>query len=473
MSLQTKLFVWLCGPLGVLWCAGVLAAYSLTQRMVGLAFDQNLLATALTVSTQIKGSDRDGKPHLALSSDDEKMLLFDPVDEIRYAVLDDDGAPVAGERDIPLPTGTVAPGRPVFYDAPLGTKRMRWAALVEQQMEEEDPAPMRAMVIVGETLHKREALSRQTLYLTVLPQIGLVAVFGALMWFGLRRGLRPLHELRQRLHERSETDLQPIQIDGKASEIDALRDTLNGLMGRLDRALAAQNEFIGNAAHQLRTPLAALRARIEYAGRQGTTGQDTLADLQQSVERCIRLVNQLLALAQLDARPLHAITAAHVDLVHEVRELIATMVNRALAKNVDLGVETTADPLFAVTNATLFTELLQNLVDNALRYAPAGGRVTIRLEDGPQYVTILVSDNGPGIPENERTRIFERFYRGDGALETGSGLGLSIARRCATVIGADLSLVPVEEGACFRLRLPRDMPKASGMTAPGNVGGTN
>jgi two-component system sensor histidine kinase TctE len=461
VSLQTKLFVWLCGPLTVLWCSGMLAAYLLTQRMVGLAFDQNLLATALTVSTQIEGSDRDGKPHLMLSPNDEQMLLFDPVDKIRYAVLDEDGASVAGERDIPLPAGVVAPGKAVFYDAPLGVQSMRWAALVAQQKDEDDPKAIRVMIVVGETLHKREALSRQTLYLATLPQIGLVALLGALVWFGLRRGLRPLHELRQRVHQRSEADLQPIAIDCKASEIDALRDALNGLMVRLDRALTVQNEFIGNAAHQLRTPLAVLKAKIDYAGRTHAPAEDTLAELRPSVERCIRLVNQLLALAQVDAAQSHALATARVDLVNEACDLVAEMVDRALARNIDLGVETTAEPLFAVTNATLLTELLRNLVDNALRYAPPGGRVTVRLEDAPERVTILVSDNGPGIPENERARIFERFYRGDGAVETGSGLGLSIARRCATVIGAELSLAPTKEGTCFRVSLPRGVPAAA------------
>jgi len=252
VSLQTKLFVWLCGPLTLLWFSGMVAAYLLTQRMVGLAFDQNLLATALTVSTQIEGSDRDGKPHLRLSPNDERMLLFDPVDEVRYAVLDEEGATVAGQHDIPLPVGIVTPGKPAFYDAPLGKQSMRWAALVAAQKDEDDPKPIRATIVVGETLRKREALSQQTLYLTTLPQIGLVALLGALVWFGLQRGLRPLHELRQRVQERSETDLHPIAIDGRASEIDALRDALNGLMVRLDRTLALQNEFIGNAAHQLR-----------------------------------------------------------------------------------------------------------------------------------------------------------------------------------------------------------------------------
>ena len=460
MSLQSKLFVWLCGPLAVLWCAGGLAAYLLTQRMVGLAFDHNLLATALTVSTQIKGSDLDGKPHLSLSPNDERMLLFDPVDEIRYAVLDEDGAAVAGEHDIPLPAGVVAPGKPVFYDAPLGAQPMRWAALVAEQMDEDDPKPIRAMIVVGETLRKREGLSRQTLYLATLPQIGLVALLGALVWLGLRRGLRPLHELRQRLHERSETDLHPIALDGQASEIDALRDAFNGLMVRLGRALAAQTEFVGNAAHQLRTPLAALKARIEYAARQPATAKDTLTELHRSVERCIRLVNQLLALAQLDAASPRAVEAVHVDLVNEVRELVGAMVGHALARQIDLGVETTTEPLYAVTNATLLTELLRNLIDNALRYAPSGGRVTVRLEDGAERVLILVSDNGPGVKENERARIFERFYRGEGAVETGSGLGLSIARRCAAVIGAELSLVPAEEGACFGVSLRRHVPSA-------------
>jgi len=317
------------------------------------------------------------------------------------------------------------------------------------------------MIVVGETLHKREALSRQTFYLATLPQIGLVTVLGALVWFGLRRGLRPLHELRQRVQERSETDLQPIAIDGNATEIDALRDALNGLMVRLDGALAAQNEFIGNAAHQLRTPLAALKARIDYAGRKHAPLEETLAEVQPSVERCIRLVNQLLALAQVDAAQSDTLASVRVDLVNEARDLAADMVDQALARNIDLGVETTTEPLFVVTNATLLMELLRNLVENALHYAPAGGRVTVRLEDSPEGVRIFVSDNGPGIPENERARIFDRFYRGGDATETGSGLGLSIARRCATVIGAELSVVPSDEGACFRATLPREAPGAA------------
>ncbi len=456
MSLQTKLFVWLCSPLAVLWCAGVLAAYGLTQRMVGLAFDQGLLDTALTVSTQIKGSDRDGKPHIKLSENDERILLFDPVDKISYAVFDEDGAPVSGQRDVPRPAAALAPGKPVFYDAPLDAQPMRWAAIVAEQMDEDDPKPIRAMIIIGETLHKREALSRQTLYLVALPQIGLMVLLGVLVWFGLQRGLRPLHELRQRLQERTEADLHPIAVAGNASEIDALRDALNGLMVRLDGALAAQKEFIGNAAHQLRTPLAALRARIEYAGRTRATGEDTLADLRQSVERCIRLVNQLLALAQVDAAQLHVVATARVDIVNEARELVAELVDQALAKNIDLGVEAETEPLFAGTNLMLLSELLRNLVDNALRHAPPGARVTVRLEAAAEHVAIFVSDNGPGIPERERARIFERFFRGDGASDIGSGLGLSIARRCAAVIGAELSLVPAAQGACFRVILPRE-----------------
>ena len=243
---------------------------------------------------------------------------------------------------------------------------------------------------------------------------------------------------------------------------------MNGLMVRLDRALAAQNEFIGNAAHQLRTPLAALSARIEYAGRERETGEKTLADLQQSVERCIRLVNQLLALAQVDAAQPHDLSTMRVDVVGEARELVAEMINMALVKNIDLGVEATAESAFVLTNVTLLMELLRNLVDNALWYAPPGGRVTVRLEDHADHLAIFVSDDGPGIPDAEQARIFERFYRGDGAPDMGSGLGLSIARRCATVIGAQLTLVPAAQGACFRVILPREVGDGLRDARPGN-----
>lgn len=454
VSLQTRLFVWLCGPLTVLWCAGLLAAYSLTERMVGLAFDQSLLDTALTLSTQIRGND--GKALLDLSENDERMLLFDPVDVTRYAVLAEDGALLSGMRDVPRPANSVAPGKPVFYDAMMDAQPMRWVAVVTEQMDEDDPKPIRAMIVAGKTLRKREALSWQTLYLASLPQLGLVAMLAAMVWFGLRRGLRPLRELRQRLHERSEADLHPIAIDSKAREIDALLDAVNMLMVRLDHALAVQSEFIGNAAHQLRTPLAALKARVEYAGRERAIGRDTLAELGQSADRCIHLVNQLLALAQVDATHSRALTWVAVDVVLEVRELVADMIDQALAKGIDLGVETTAESLFVVTDVTLLRELLRNLVDNALRYTPPCGRVTVGLEDAAGHVVVSVSDSGPGIAANERARIFERFYRGDNTPATGSGLGLSIARRCATVIGAELSLVPTARGACFRVTLPRE-----------------
>ena len=452
--------MWLCVPLTLLCCAGLLGAYSLTQRMVGLAFDRGLLDTALSLSTQIKG--REGKPYIELSETDERMLLLDPVDETHYAVFDEDGAPLAGLRDVPRPVAAVAPGKPMFYDATLRAEPMRWVAVATEQMDEDDPKPIRALIVIGETLHKREVLARQTLYLAVLPQLGLVAMLAALVWFGLRRGLRPLRELRQRLHERSEADLHPITIDSSAREIDALRDAVNVLMVRLDHALAVQSEFIGNAAHQLRTPLAGLKARIEYAGRERAAGHATLTDIGQSADRCIRLVNQLLALAQADAAHSRALVWAPVDIVNEARELVADIVDQALAKNIDLGVEATTESLFVVTNATLLRELLRNLVDNALRYTPPGGHVTVRVENAAERVVISVSDSGPGIPANERAQIFERFYRGDGAPDTGSGLGLSIARRCATVIDADLSLVPVERGACFRVTLPREPAASAG-----------
>ena len=460
MSLQTKLLAWLCIPLTALWCSGMVAAYLLTQRMVGLAFDQNLLAMALTVSNQIEGNDRDGKPHLKFSANDERMLLFDPVDEIRYAVLDEDGREVAGEPDVPLPRAMMVTGKPVFYDAPLRRQPMRWAALVAEQKDEDDPKPTRATIIVGETLGKREAVSRQTLYLTTLPQIGLVALLGALVWFAVRRGLRPLHELRTRVQQRSEADLHPITVDGKSREIDALRDALNGFMVRLDGALAMQSEFVGNAAHQLRTPLAAVKARIDYAGRKHAQAEETIAEVRPSVDRCVRLVNQLLALAQVDAGHPRALATERVDVVCQARELVGEMTGAALAKHIDLGVEATTDPLYVVTNPTLLAELLRNVVDNALCYTPPRGRVTVRLEHTSEHVTILVCDNGPGIAEHDKAHVFERFYRGRDAPGTGSGLGLCIAQRCAAVLGAEVDLVPSNVGACFVVTLARETPPA-------------
>ena len=188
----------------------MLTAYRLTSAWSVSHSIRDLLDTALTVGTQIKGSDRDGKPHVKLSDNDKRILLFDPVDEIHYAVFDEDGTPIAGQREVPRPLAAIASGRPVFYDAPLSAQPMRWVAIVAEQMDEDDRKPIRALIVIGETLHKREALSRRTLYLTSLPQIGLVVLLGVFVWFGLQRGLRPMHELRRHLQTRSEADLHPI-----------------------------------------------------------------------------------------------------------------------------------------------------------------------------------------------------------------------------------------------------------------------
>jgi len=236
---------------------------------------------------------------------------------------------------------------------------------------------------------------------------------------------------------------------------------MNDLLARLSAAIAAQQRFIADAAHQLRTPIAGLRTQTELALRQTapTEQQATLNQLRTATEQMTRLVNQLLALARAEPGAEHGIAMEKLDLDTLVREVTAEWVPRALARNIDLGYDSPGGPLQLSGNDFLLREMLNNLLDNAIRYTHPGGQVTARLTARNGNVSLSVEDNGPGIPAAERERVFERFYRVLGTGTEGCGLGLSIVREIAQKHGAKITLDAGRNGTGTLVRI--EFPKAA------------
>jgi two-component system sensor histidine kinase TctE len=299
------------------------------------------------------------------------------------------------------------------------------------------------LVAAAESTDARRFIAREILFATLIPE-GLLVVLAAIgVWYGVGRGLSPLDRLRLELGRRSDQDLSPVQAERVPREVRPVVDGINALLSRLDSALAAHRRFVGNAAHQLRTPLAGLHTQAELALRESDPRavRRSLEQLHEAAGRAGHLVNQLLSLARLEPGSRRSPQVEPLELTELARDTTARWVPRALARGIDLGFEGAHSQAHVRANRILLEELLGNLIDNAIRYTPSGGEATVRVELDAGAAVLKVEDNGPGIPQDERANVLERFHRGSAALQSpGSGLGLAIVREIAATHDAEVRL---------------------------------
>jgi len=302
------------------------------------------------------------------------------------------------------------------------------------------------LVQVARSSANREELARSILLDTVLPLSGLMALMTMIVWAGIRAGLAPLALLQGQVEGRAANDLAPIKIEAAPPEVHALARAMNTLLAEVHHNVLAQKRFISDAAHQLRTPLAGLKSQTELALREASDPAlvARLQRVHESSTRSAHLVNQLLTLARAEPESANQQDRVPLDLRRLAHEVTAEMVKRALNAGVDLGFDepegdAASAPVMVRGIALLLREALVNLIDNAIRYAGRGATVTVRVRARGALVHVEVEDNGPGVPEAERERVFERFVRAthDG---TGCGLGLAIVREFATGMGATVAL---------------------------------
>jgi two-component system OmpR family sensor kinase len=299
------------------------------------------------------------------------------------------------------------------------------------------------VVQIAQPMSARRELAASMALRTIVPLLLMLPLLALLIWFTIARGLRPLDRVAAAVAKRSPTVLEPVSERSLPSEVQPLVRALNGLLDRLGGALAAQRSFIADAAHELRTPLTAVHLQAQLAERAETeeARRRALADLKAGLERATRLSEQLLTLAREEPGVAER-APQEVDLSELAREVIAELAPLAEAKAIDLGLNAgwTA-PVRGDPQA--LRALVSNLVDNALRYTPAGGRVDVGLAAAPDgSATLSVRDTGPGIAPGDRARIFDRFYRGQNATGSapGSGLGLAIVKSVAERHRASIEL---------------------------------
>ncbi|MEO8278331.1 MAG: sensor histidine kinase N-terminal domain-containing protein [Ideonella sp.] len=439
--LQSKLLVWLLGPLLALLTLDTAITYWTSLNFSNRAHDRSLLEIAREVAQHVK-VDAAG-PRLDISPAAERILLTDEDDQRAYRVSSEAGAVIGGQALIANPPRLLRKGtEPIFYgDVQRGTPVRVAAAWMP--LEATGAGSAMVLVQVAETMNKRNRLAWEILANVVLPQLLLIVMATAAVYVGISRGLLPLKQLQRAVSDRSHRDLTPVELEKVPGEVRPLVEEVNELMQRLGKTLDFQSRFIADAAHQLKTPVAGLKAQIELALREDDLPRirHSLAQLYVGVDRLSRLVQQLLSLARNEPGATEAVRLQAVDLDAFALDISMEWVPVAIRKDVDLGFEGAGRPVLIDAEPGRLRELVNNLLDNAVRYSKEGGRVTVAVgsaEDGRGRLAI--SDDGPAIPIEERGRIFERFHRLLGAHTDGSGLGLAIVSEIATLHGASITL---------------------------------
>jgi two-component system sensor histidine kinase TctE len=272
----------------------------------------------------------------------------------------------------------------------------------------------------------------------------------AIIWFGVERGLQPLFDLQAAVSKRSYLDLSSIEMPDVPTEVMILVNSVNSLMRQLESVLSAQNRFIADAAHQLRTPLAGAQAQLELALLESNPEQhqQLLERVSESMERLSHTITQLLSLARNQQDATHNMVMNPVNLNQIAQEITTDMVPTAIKKGLDLGFEADTQSMMILGDSKRLKEMLYNLVDNAVLYTPAGGKVTVKIQREAGEIVLSVIDNGPGIPKDEREKVFERFHRIMGSGHEGSGLGLAIVMEIVQLHQANIEISdePLKKG---------------------------
>lgn len=427
-SIRRDLLRWSLGALGIGSFVLVLVAYGVTLGEMNEVLDQNLQEVAASVAQYHAGARIDRPVSVPLQPGDTKSDHADLITQIWRP----DGTPVFASSEVFRLPFSVAPGA---HQIQVGPWEWRTYTVVQND----------AVIQVAQRTSARHQMARESASKLFVPLAVLAVLLGVLLAVALRRGMRPLDEATRQIAQRDALTLAPIDARGMPREILPLVHAFNDLMRRLAEAFETQRRFIADAAHELRSPVAALRLQMQLLDRAADEPARVAAaaQLRLGIDRSQRLVEQLLQLSRSQPEG-EALATQEVRLDELVQSVVAEFDPEAERRGIDLGALTDRG-LTVRSDAYQLRILLNNLVRNALRYPPAGSRVDVvatRLDGSP---ALQVIDNGPGIEAGQRERVFDRFHRGDGALArhsdpAGSGLGLAIVKAIADRVGATVSL---------------------------------
>ncbi len=455
-SLLGEILDWMLAPLFLLWPMSVAITYIVAQGIANTPYDQGLQTALAVLGQEVRWSDErhsaptiaPGPVALAALRHQDSGGVFWKAQWVNATT--DQAAPgtlLGGDADLPTPRqlpDSLWLGQTYFTDQTIDgfDVRLAYQLVTNPRARQQDPV----LLVVGESRQTRVELANTIIKGVIIPQFLVLPVAVLLIWFGLSRGVAPINALQRRLRARRPDDLSAIDDHAIPAEITPLVTAMNELLGRLSSNIAAQQRFVADAAHQLKTPLAALRLQADLAMKSANS-PETEANLRNIVAgttRATRLINQLLLMASAENQD--HLQLVPLQIAKVAREVTEQWVPRALAQGIDLGFEANDETAMIRGQQLLLIEVLNNLIDNALRYAPNCGDVTVAVRASSTEVQLDVRDHGPGIAQDQRERVFDRFYRALGTQTEGSGLGLAIVKEIMQKHRARIDIVAVHPG---------------------------
>jgi two-component system sensor histidine kinase TctE len=442
-TLRRKLLKWVLVPMVILLLLNIALVYKFGHDSANRRHDRYLYDTSKILLDQLR-TNNEGVVEFNMHNGALNMLFEDTKDITYFALKGWQQDYQFGQQNLPMPPAQISE-TPVYYLAEYLGHPVRMMAAI---LPEQDVPSKRVVVVIGKTLALHHERAQEWMWRVLPAQMLLIIFTGVMVWWGVGRGLQPLLRLHDEVNSRSQQDLSPLPEQEIVAEIRPLIHAFNQLMARLEESFEIQRRFIADAAHQLRTPLSGLKTQVDLALSIDDPEEirHSLKQMRTAADHAARLANQLLLLARAEPGAQNPANMTQLNLAELTRNITEYWALNALQKKIDLGFEAVGSDFCIKGNALLLGEMLNNLIDNALRYTQSGGRVTVRLERIEAGVILEVEDNGPGIPQAEREQVFERFYRILGTDQEGCGLGLPIVREIALRHGGEITLSSGAEG---------------------------
>lgn len=429
-SLKNQLRLWLLLTMLVVLGISAAISYSRALHYATQAYDQALLRTVLALSDEVSIDTRN-TVRIELPEVASHLLSYNDGDHIYLRITAPNGAHVFGDPDLPLPAQIPASNQERYDNSQFRGEKIRMVTFALPVSQSADTPNI--LISMAETTGKRDAMVTEVVEEMLLPQVLMMLLAAMVIEIGITFALKPMHDLKDSLHQRSHRDLSPLNTETALLELQPLIHAMNGLLKRVKDSLQQQQQFIADASHQLRTPIAGLQTQAELALRSGDPDpamQETLHYMLRSTTRLSHLIQRLLTMARTDAAStqLKLQSVAFTPIIHEE---CARWIGAANDKQLELEAMIEASNDRVLGDELMLSEMLNNLLENAIQYTPPLGIVQIRLWQTEHQLLLQVTDNGIGIPPDQTALIFERFHRLDPNQGNGCGLGLAIVAEIA------------------------------------------
>jgi two-component system sensor histidine kinase TctE len=463
LSMRSRLLLGILLPVMALVAFNAYSLYRQALRSADIAYDRTLLASAKAIGELLEVTGTRDAPRVRATVPYSALEAFEADNRSRmyFKVSGFQGEMVSGFEDLPpwrgrLPDRGIYAALVDFYDDVFRGDAVRVAVLLQPVAGEAGQGM--ATIQVAETLELRHTLARQMLVDTLWRQAALVLVIAAVVLWVVRRATRPVHALSAAINRRDPDDASPIEAPEAPRELMPLVDATNDAMARVAQLMAHQRRFVRDASHQLRTPLAVLKAQVQSAQRGDVAPEQALREIGLTVDGATRVANQMLALAKVEQLRQQGDPTV-LDWAEVVRDVALELAPLLAERELDFELDVRTAPVLA--HEWALRELVRNLLHNAIKHTPAGTLLAVRLAADGRHAALTIADGGPGIPPALRERLFQPFAAGVGS--SGSGLGLAICREIVQSLGGQLSLTNREQHGAVQgldaiVRLPLATP---------------